>query len=131
MGLSINDSVYSCVFFFLTGLHFFHLVVGLLLLSLLFWSCSLSSGILPPPIFPAFNKIKIAEKLSQTYEILGFIEDRKKTLINIKQNFTPHILQTIPIMIGIIVTIYKPTWPYKTSRYSTILGFIIFYIFRS
>merc|ERR1711957_402512 len=41
MGLSINDSVYSCVFFFLTGLHFFHLIVGLLLLSLLFWSCSL------------------------------------------------------------------------------------------
>merc|ERR1712115_670656 len=40
MGLSINDSVYSCVFFFLTGLHFFHLVVGLFLLSLLFWSCS-------------------------------------------------------------------------------------------
>ena len=46
MGLSINDSVYSCLFFFLTGLHFFHLVVGLLLLSLLFWSCSLSSGII-------------------------------------------------------------------------------------
>merc|ERR1711897_114770 len=43
MGLTINDSVYSCVFFFLTGLHFFHLVVGLLLLSLLFWSCSLLS----------------------------------------------------------------------------------------
>lgn len=42
MGLSINDSVYSCVFFFLTGLHFFHLVVGLLLLSLLSWSCSFS-----------------------------------------------------------------------------------------
>ena len=40
MGLSINDSVYSCVFFFLTGLHFFHLVVGLLLLSLLSWRCS-------------------------------------------------------------------------------------------
>merc|ERR1712231_36441 len=38
MGLSINDSVYSCVFFFLTGLHFFHLLLGLLLLSLLFWS---------------------------------------------------------------------------------------------
>merc|ERR1712037_112799 len=30
MGLSINDSFYSCVFFFLTGLHFFHLVLGLL-----------------------------------------------------------------------------------------------------
>merc|ERR1712199_71423 len=36
MGLSINDSVYSCLFFFLTGLHFFHLVVGLFLLSLFF-----------------------------------------------------------------------------------------------
>jgi heme/copper-type cytochrome/quinol oxidase subunit 3 len=44
MGLSINDSVYSSVFFFLTGLHFFHLVVGLLLLSLLSWSSSFSFG---------------------------------------------------------------------------------------
>merc|ERR1711998_151328 len=42
MGLSINDSVYSSVFFFLTGLHFFHLVVGLFLLSLFFWSCCFS-----------------------------------------------------------------------------------------
>jgi len=42
MGLSINDSVYSSVFFFLTGLHFFHLVVGLFLLSLFFWGCSFS-----------------------------------------------------------------------------------------
>merc|ERR1711897_102750 len=33
MGLSINDSVYSCLFFLLTGLHFFHLLLGLLLLS--------------------------------------------------------------------------------------------------
>merc|ERR1712157_167525 len=40
MGLSINDSVYSCVFFFLTGLHFFHLLFGLFLLILFFWSCS-------------------------------------------------------------------------------------------
>merc|ERR1712044_145946 len=44
-GLSINDSVYSCAFFFLTGLHFFHLVVGLFLLSLFFWGCSLPSKI--------------------------------------------------------------------------------------
>ena len=50
-------------------------------------------------IFPEFifgyesgTKVKIAEKLSQTYEILGFIEDRKKTLIDIKQNKeTSHI----------------------------------------
>merc|ERR1712037_524086 len=43
MGLSINDSVYSSVFFFLTGLHFFHLLVGLFLLSLFFWGCSFPS----------------------------------------------------------------------------------------
>merc|ERR1711862_52327 len=43
MGLSINDSVYSSVFFFLTGLHFFHLLLGLFLLSLFFWGCSFSS----------------------------------------------------------------------------------------
>ncbi len=40
MGLSINDSVYSCLFYILTGLHLFHLLVGLLLCCLLFWSCS-------------------------------------------------------------------------------------------
>merc|ERR1712028_179251 len=33
MGLSISDSVYSCLFFFLTGLHFFHLLLGVLLLK--------------------------------------------------------------------------------------------------
>ena len=38
------------------------------------------------------TKIKIAEKLTQTYDILGFIEDRKKTLIDINQNSeTSHI----------------------------------------
>merc|ERR1712066_931741 len=42
MGLNINDSVYSSLFFFLTGLHFFHLLLGLLLLSLFFWGCSFS-----------------------------------------------------------------------------------------
>merc|ERR1712139_171117 len=46
MGLSINDSVYSCLFFFLTGLHFFHLLVGLFLLSLFFWGCSFHYQIL-------------------------------------------------------------------------------------
>ena len=40
ISLLINDSIYSCLFFFLTGLHFFHLIIGLFLLSLLFWSCS-------------------------------------------------------------------------------------------
>ena len=38
------------------------------------------------------TKTKIAEKLIRTYEILGFIEDRKKTLIDIRQNpETSHI----------------------------------------
>ncbi len=38
------------------------------------------------------TKIKIAEDLTQVYEILGFIEDRKKTLIDIKRNLeTSHI----------------------------------------
>merc|ERR1739836_305306 len=46
MGLSINDSVYSSFFFFLTGLHFFHLLVGLFLLSLFFWGCGFPSKIL-------------------------------------------------------------------------------------
>merc|ERR1711862_165275 len=46
MGLSINDSFYSCIFFFPTGLHFFHLVVGLFLLSLFFWGCSFPSKVI-------------------------------------------------------------------------------------
>ena len=40
LGFSINDSVYSCLFFFLTGLHFFHLILGLLLCCLFFCNCS-------------------------------------------------------------------------------------------
>ena len=50
MGLSINDSVYSCVFFSLTGLHFFHLVVGLLLLGLSSRSCSFLQEVLSSTI---------------------------------------------------------------------------------
>merc|ERR1739848_849096 len=46
MGLSINDSVYSSCFFFLTGLHFFHLLVGLFLVGLFFWCCSFPIKIL-------------------------------------------------------------------------------------
>merc|ERR1711971_1211674 len=40
MGFFFLDSVYSSVFFFLTGLHFFHLFLGLLLIGLYFHSCS-------------------------------------------------------------------------------------------
>merc|ERR1712014_159429 len=55
MGLSINDSVYSCLFFFLTGLHFFHLLFGLLLCCLFFWSCSF-----PVKIF-IFINLRVSE----------------------------------------------------------------------
>merc|ERR1711967_59405 len=55
MGLSINDSLYSSVFFFLTGLHFFHLLFGLLLLSLFFWGCGF-----PVKIFK-FVSLRVSE----------------------------------------------------------------------
>merc|ERR1712178_651951 len=42
LALSINDSVYGSVFFFLTGLHFFHVMVGLILLSFVLWSSNSS-----------------------------------------------------------------------------------------
>merc|ERR1712188_80287 len=42
LALSINDSVYGSVFFFLTGLHFFHVMVGLILLSFVLWSSNFS-----------------------------------------------------------------------------------------
>ena len=34
LGFYVNDSVYGCVFFFLSGLHFFHVVVGLVILGI-------------------------------------------------------------------------------------------------
>merc|ERR1712176_1350433 len=45
MGLSIIDSVYSSLFFILTGSHFFHLLVGLFLCCLFFWGSSFSEKI--------------------------------------------------------------------------------------
>ena len=65
MGLSINDSVYSCIFFFLTGLHFFHLVVGLLLLSLLSWSSTFPSHVY------TFINLRISE-VHLFYNLLNF-----------------------------------------------------------
>merc|ERR1712054_616216 len=65
MGLPINDSVYSCVFFFLTGLHFFHLVVGLFLLSLFFWGCSFPSHVY------TFINLRISE-VHLFYNLLNF-----------------------------------------------------------
>ena len=67
-------------------------------------------------IYPEFvfgyesgTKIKIAEKLNKTYKILGFIEDRKKTLIDIKQNSETSHIQC-----------YLADWGYlkKSDRYN-------------
>jgi len=55
MNLFINDSVYGSLFFFLTGLHFFHLFFGLFFLFLLFWSCSYH---LKKYVFPQFKSIR-------------------------------------------------------------------------
>merc|ERR1711900_66428 len=65
MGFSINDSVYSSVFFFLTGLHFFHLVVGLFLLSLFFWGSTFPSHVY------TFINLRISE-VHLFYNLLNF-----------------------------------------------------------
>merc|ERR1712182_54798 len=54
LGLSINDPVYGSLFFFLTGLHFFHVVVGLILISLVLWSSCFS--------FKNANLIRVSER---------------------------------------------------------------------
>merc|ERR1712157_170121 len=77
MGLSINDSVYSSVFFFLTGLHFFHLVVGLFLLSLFFWGCS----------FPVKNVVFLNLRVSEIHLFYNL------------QNFYWHFLEILWLFI--------------------------------
>merc|ERR1711937_1022152 len=57
MALSINDSVYSSLFFFLTGLHFFHLSFGLFLSCLFFWGCS----------FPSKNEYFLSLRVSEIH----------------------------------------------------------------
>merc|ERR1712187_864644 len=39
ISLYVNESIYSSVFFFLTGLHFSHVVVGIILISLILCTC--------------------------------------------------------------------------------------------
>merc|ERR1711998_804585 len=41
-GLLINDTVYMCLFFYITGLHFFHLFVGLIIACVFFYGCNFS-----------------------------------------------------------------------------------------
>ena len=47
MAFYINDSIFGSIFFFLTGLHFFHVVVGIILISIILGIVSIvSSGIM-------------------------------------------------------------------------------------
>ena len=46
MAFYINDSIFGSIFFFLTGLHFFHVVVGIILISIILGIVSIVS--LPP-----------------------------------------------------------------------------------
>jgi len=39
----LNDSVFSSCFFYITGLHFFHLLVGLFISCMFFWASSFPS----------------------------------------------------------------------------------------
>jgi len=43
----INDSIFGSVFFFLTGLHFFHVIVGIILIGIILCIISLPQRILP------------------------------------------------------------------------------------
>jgi len=37
ISLFINDSIYNCLFFFITGLHFFHIFIGNFILFIYYW----------------------------------------------------------------------------------------------
>ena len=47
MAFYINDSIFGSIFFFLTGLHFFHVIVGIILIGIILCIVSLPQRILP------------------------------------------------------------------------------------
>ena len=75
LALSINDSLYSSLFFFLTGLHFFHLSIGLILL-IYFWcsrSSFTSSGwrlVTLTSILPRLRRTKWGETNGRNWEVI-------------------------------------------------------------
>merc|ERR1712151_1040381 len=105
MGLSINDSVYSSVFFFLTGLHFFHLVVGLFLLSLFPWSCS----------FPSKRNNFINLRVSEIHLFYNL------------QNFYWHFLEILWLFIFLFLYSHSSAAGAHTLTTSFCLSFIISY----
>merc|ERR1712151_892788 len=105
MGLSINDSVYSSVFFFLTGLHFFHLVLGLLLLSLFFWGCS----------FPVKKSLFFTLRVSEVYLFYNL------------QNFYWHFLEILWLFIFLFLYSHSSAAGAHTLTTSFCLSFIISY----
>ena len=53
----LNDSVFSSLFFYLTGLHFFHLLVGLFICCMFFWASS----------FPVKNNYLLTTRVSEVH----------------------------------------------------------------
>merc|ERR1712084_165050 len=96
MGLSINDSVYSSAFFFLTGLHFFHLLLGLLLLGLFFWGCS----------FPAKNISVVSLRVSEIHLFYNL------------QLFYWHFLEILWLFIFLVFYSLKKKKKKKKKKYS-------------
>ena len=72
-------------------------------------------NILPELIFgyESGTKVEIASRLSKEYEIIGFLEDRKKTLIDLKQNT---LTKNIPCFLadwGYLKNIDRINLPYE------------------
>merc|ERR1711973_850405 len=62
----INDSIFGSIFFFLTGLHFFHVVVGIILIGIILCNFPLTVPRLP---------IYVLLTLIPNYFFLGFRAD--------------------------------------------------------
>ena len=90
MGLSINDSVYGCVFFFLTGLHFFHLLVGLFLLSLLFFTSNFSYYII---LTAAYTILFFHAAVINEWWKIRLVEDKEITRNSSILNMDGHSLR--------------------------------------
>ena len=59
------------------------------------------------------TKVEIASKLSERYEILGFIEDRRNTLIDIKENIVTNYIPCFLADWGYLKEVDRINLPYK------------------
>ena len=112
LALLINDSLYSCLFFFLTGLHFFHLVYGLLLLSLIFWNCSFSYFI------------------SFTFNIVYFVLLIKSHLLSYPCPIIINYLWNIGYLLGITIILQIISGIFLGLHYTSDINSAYFSIFQ-